>query len=129
MNQTQKQQLSVAVASILITVVVMAVWLHNQPNDSQTAPSTTIVGDSPSQFESQSDQSQTRDLKDNEVTDLGGEGVLKGAPLDAGRLSNFVILARTKDDFDAFIKASTASDKYGIHELDNEGRIFTVPSG
>lgn len=63
------------------------------------------------------------------MTDLGGEGVLKGAPLDSGGLSHFVVLARTKDDFDAFVKANVASDKYGIHDLDNVGRIFTVPSG
>lgn len=67
--------------------------------------------------------------QDNEVTDLGGEGVLQGAPLQKGGKSDIVALAQSQDDLDAFVKANSASDTYGIKDLVNSGRVFSIPSG
>jgi hypothetical protein len=81
------------------------------------------------QAQEQKKQDDEQKTQDNEVTDLGGEGILTGAPLEKGGQSDTVILAQSKDDFEAFSKANAAGDNYGINNLVTSGRVFSIQSG
>ena len=54
---------------------------------------------------------------------MGGDATIEVEGLDK------FLLATDEDAFDAFTKAATRRDEYGVAELVLRGKLFTVPTG
>jgi hypothetical protein len=101
--------------SIAILLVFGYIWINSSSGGGS--------GDSSSSNSSSSSSST------NYVTELGGDGTLRGAPLERGGTGTIVVLGTTEEAYSQFVHANVAQDKTGMQELMLSGKCYTLPVG